>query len=207
MVKQYGFYFNADICTGCNTCVAACRDKNDTFAPGFKLRRVLDYCGGKWEKLDNGSMKKTGFYKYSVSFSCNHCANPACVKACPSGAMTKDEENGIVYVNQEVCIGCETCSHVCPYSAPRLDPEAGIMRKCDFCRDSLAAGEVPACVGACPMRALAFGELDQLQGRYGTNADLAPLPSSKTTTPSIVIGMPRLYGTDGRVVSADEELL
>lgn len=206
MVAQYGFYYNVDSCTGCKMCVAACRETKDAFAPGLKFRRVIDYAGGDWKILENGSCVKENFVSYSISMACNHCATPACVETCPTGAMQKDPETGIVWSDSEVCIGCATCTDSCPYGAPRLDEEKLISGKCDFCRDKLANGENPACVDACPMRAIEFGELSELQEKYGTVADLAPLPESSATGPSIVLGTPRLTG-EGHVTSTQEELL
>lgn len=206
MVAQYGFYYNVDLCTGCKACVTACRDVKDTFLPGLKYRRVIDCTGGKWKVLDNGSCAVDGFFSYSVSMACNHCSDPACVASCPSGAMQKSEDGGVVWSDGEICIGCETCANVCPYTAPRLDIGKGVIGKCDFCRELIAEGGNPACVDACQMRAIEHGELADLQAKYGTNADIDPLPSSNETGPSIVLGIPRLTGEGGRVTSTEEEL-
>lgn len=201
---QYGFYFDADRCGSCKACVMACRDKNDTLL-GLKLRNVIDFGGGTWAERD-GIVQPDGVFVYSVSVSCNHCANPACVANCPTGAMTKRDKDGIVYVDESVCIGCGTCANACPYGAPRLNVERNLSSKCNFCMDYLDAGGRPACVDACLMRCLDFGDLDELREKYGDTADIDPLPSSDRTSPSLVIGLSRHAGKDGTVINLEQEL-
>ena len=126
---------------------------------------------------------------YSTSVSCNHCASPACVANCPTGAMYKDEETGVVLHDDEMCIGCETCVGACPYGEPVYMEDEGIVRKCDACYLLREKGESPACVAACPMRCLDFGDLEELKAKYGENlvSDVNGLPDSSETTPSLLI--------------------
>lgn len=185
MSEQMGFYFNSAVCTGCRACQMACKDKND-LAIGDLFRRVYSYEGGTWEKTEIGYAAKD-LYNYAVSISCNHCAKPACVEVCPSGAMTKDEVTGIVSNDQSVCIGCKSCGTACPYEAPRFLEALGVTGKCDFCADLLEKGERPACVAICPMRALDYGPLAELEAKYGAgNVEIEPLPVN-TTDPSLII--------------------
>ena len=202
---QYGFYFDADRCGSCKACVMACKDKNDTLV-GMKLRSVIDFGGGTWAEKD-GIMQPDGVFVYSVSISCNHCAEPACIAKCTAGAMTKRAEDGIVYVDEAKCIGCGTCALVCPYSAPRRDRENKLARKCSFCMDYLAEGKNPACVDACLMRCLEFGDLDELRTKHGEVCDSAALPSSADTKPSLVIGPSHHEGKEGALISPEEELI
>lgn len=92
----------------------------------------------------------------SVAVQCRHCEDPACVAGCISGAMTKDRQTGIVYCQEDKCVGCWTCIASCPYGAIRPGKKNGrkVPLKCDLCRET---GE-PACVAGCPNRALAFEE-------------------------------------------------
>jgi anaerobic dimethyl sulfoxide reductase subunit B (iron-sulfur subunit) len=85
-----------------------------------------------------------------------------------------------------MCIGCRYCSWACPYGAPQFNEEQNVMTKCDMCFDLVDKGERPACVESCPYRALDFGPLDELQAKYGTFADPAPLPDSSITQPAVV---------------------
>ena len=75
--------------------------------------------------------------------------------ACPSGAMTKDEETGLIKHNKDKCRGCWTCVMVCPYGALKMDISGKVVAKCDLCQEL----ESPACVANCPNRALAVKEV------------------------------------------------
>ena len=153
--KQYGFYVDTTKCTGCKTCMVACKDNND-LPVGIKWRRVYECAAGGFS--DNGDGTYSQDVKaYYASISCNHCSEPACVKACPTGAMHKRKVDGFVHVDQSVCIGCESCARACPYGAPQIDLKRRVMTKCDGCYDRVAEGKLPACVDSCPMRALDFG--------------------------------------------------
>lgn len=188
MAAQLGFYIDSSSCVGCKTCEISCKDKN-SLSVGPRPRYVREIHGGSWvaDENDPTLMRPEGVFSYNVSVSCNHCANPACVANCPTGAMQKNEENGVVWSDPEVCIKCGTCAQVCPYGAPQVDEAADNIIKCDLCQDLLANGEPPACVEACPMRALEVGEYEELVAKYGDVRDVVPLPDSSETLPSIVI--------------------
>lgn len=195
---QVGFRFDASLCVGCCACVAACADVHD-LPVGVFLRSVRTYeCGG-WEQR-SGIPVPMGVAAHSISLSCNHCACPTCVDACPRGAMHKDAATGAVLVDDEKCIGCGKCAKTCPYGAPRIVPRPlgggapdgeGWRRpkrlavKCDCCR---GVPEGPACVAACLMRCLEFGDIEQLRGRYGSCAEGDELPAASCTQPNLVYG-------------------
>lgn len=187
MGKHLGFYINSSICTGCKACQVACKDKND-LPVGILWRRIVQYGGGSWQPhptIKNLTIPNN-IFAYSFSMSCNHCENPACVNACPTGAMTK-RADGTVVVNQDQCVGCRYCEWACPYGSPQFSEAQGVMTKCNFCQDYLAQGKNPACVDACVMRALSFGELTELRGKYGIVDQVDPLPVASLTRPSIVL--------------------
>lgn len=176
---QMGFYFDQTACIGCKTCQVACRDKNALYNVGEIFRRV--------ETVEVGTFPSVRYY--GASISCNHCERPACVANCPSGAMYKDEDEGVVLHDDGMCIGCETCVSACPYGEPVYLEDEGIVRKCDSCVMLRKKGENPACVAACPMRALDFGDLVDLKQKYGTDlvSDFNGLPDSSQTTPSLLV--------------------
>lgn len=184
-MTQYGFYFDSSRCTGCKTCELACKDYND-LGPDILMRKIIDFEGGAWIQDETGAWT-TDTFGYSVSASCNHCDNPACVANCPTGAMVKDAETGFVSSNPEVCIGCGTCVEACPYEAPKIDATASVCVKCDGCKARVLAGEKPMCVASCPLRALDFGPIEELREKYGEGADIAPLPESSITGPNLVV--------------------
>ena len=194
-MSQYGFYIDLVKCTGCKTCVIACKDAH-SLPVGTNYRKVIEFVEGDWKKDANGAWLQDvrGYY---VPIACNECADPACVKVCPTKAHFKRESDGLVLIDEKKCIGCGTCAQACPYGAPVLDETAHKMHKCDACADRLAQGLLPICVEACPQRAIEFGEISELRKKYGENADSAPLPSSNTTKPSLVIRLPLNMGKQG----------
>lgn len=184
MLKRPAFFLDTRICTGCKTCMIACKDKHN-LPLGVRWRRVVEFAGGSWIGESDGTFRQDVF-AYYISLSCNHCQDPICVQACPTKAMNQDR-HGIVSVNAEVCVGCRYCEWVCPYSAPQFDASLGQITKCDFCREELEQGGIPNCVAACPTRALQFGEYEQLAARYGEGMCMAPLPPSEVTEPNFIL--------------------
>jgi anaerobic dimethyl sulfoxide reductase subunit B (iron-sulfur subunit) len=122
--------------------------------------------------------------------TCYHCAEPSCVSACPSEAITKRDEDGIVVVNRGACLGvddCGICREECPYGAPQFGAEENAkMQKCDFCIDRLAENKNPICVEACNMVALEFGPIDTLRDKYGDIRHAEGFIYSDKLIPSIV---------------------
>ena len=183
-MTQYGFYFDSTRCTGCRTCEIACADYKDS-SDGIHYRKVYDYEGGACEMASDGTCATTAFV-YHVSLGCQHCTEPACVRVCPTGAMHKETETGLVTVDSGKCVGCGYCHMACPYNVPKVDRSKGHSVKCDGCADRVAAGEKPVCVEACPARALDFGTVEEM-GALGRIADIAPLPDPSYTTPNLYI--------------------
>lgn len=200
-MTQYGFYFDASKCTGCKTCMVACKDKNN-LSVGMNFRRVTEFSGGNWRQdRATGAWHQYAF-AYYLSISCNECSDPACVKVCPTKAHFKRAEDGLVLIDPKKCIGCGACLAACPYGAPQLDREARKMRKCDTCLDRREKGLNPVCVDACPQRALDFGPIDELRKKYGDCAAIAPLPDASVTKPNLVIHPTKSAkkpGTEGTV--------
>ena len=183
-MEQYGFYFDSERCTGCKTCELACKDYKD-LGTEVNFRRIYEYTGGQWNQQADGCWHQN-IFAYYMFISCNHCADPACTKVCPTGAMHKNAD-GFVIVNEEICIGCRYCHMACPYDAPQYDAQKGHMTKCDGCYSSVKSGQKPICVDACPLRALDFAPIDELRAKYGIQASIAPLPPADITQPNLVV--------------------
>ena len=182
-MPRLAFYFDANACSGCKTCQVSCKDKHD-LPVGILWRRVYEVTGGEWKQ--SGVAWENNVFAYNVSLACNHCEDPICLKNCPSKAITK-RDDGIVEINPKVCLGCRYCEWVCPYGAPQFNEEKGTMTKCDMCADYVDAGKNPSCVDSCPMRAIDFGDFDELMKKYGDRGEIYPLPNRQHTKPSILV--------------------
>ena len=177
---QVGFYFDQTRCTGCSACRVACKDWNDIPAGQENWLRVLYTEKGKFPDV---------FVSDMIAL-CWHCQDPVCVSVCPASAITKREEDGIVVVDHQSCLGndeCdEKCLKACPYNAPQFGPEKGArMRKCNYCLDRFTLGKLPNCIEACPVRALDAGPLDELENRYGDARQAEGFKYSKRTQPAV----------------------
>ena len=201
-MTRLAFFFDSSTCSGCKTCQMACKDKND-LPVGQIWRRIYEVSGGGWRK--DGASWTQDVFAYNLSLSCNHCEDPICARNCPTKAIRK-REDGIVLIDQASCIGCKYCSWVCPYGAPQFDPDRGVMGKCDLCADYVDQGKNPSCVDACPMRALDFGDYDELVEKHGASAHVYPLPNPSITDPSIVVKAHKDAGGAGPGVSNIEEV-
>ena len=122
---------NQNPCTGCMACAAACRDAHRE--AGAPLRAVREGPGLK--------------YRHTV---CLHCARPACLPACPAGAIHRDAPTGAVLIDRARCTGCGRCAAACPLHIPVVT--GGKAFKCDLCAGRLGQGLPPACAAACPLR-------------------------------------------------------
>ena len=177
---QIGFYVDQSRCTGCCTCIVACKDWYDIPAGPASWRWVNTVEKGKYPKL----------FVAFLSLSCLHCAQPSCVPSCPVNAISKREDDGIVTVDREACLGnmgCPAfCRDACPYSAPQFGTEEGAkMQMCHLCVDRWRESKKPICVEACPMRALDAGPLDELQIGYGQQKQVGGFNFIKGNGPSV----------------------
>jgi anaerobic dimethyl sulfoxide reductase subunit B len=182
---QLAFWFDASTCIGCKACEIACKEKYNLPA-GVRWRQVADYGGGEWTQQD-GYVSHEGMYTYYVSSTCMHCEEPPCIPVCEPGSLYKRAEDGIVVNDMSKCTGCRLCEPTCPWDALHFDLQSGLVSKCDFCIDDIAVGKQPACIHICPQRCLDYGELDELQEKYGDLRAVEPLPDVPEHGPAMVV--------------------
>ena len=138
-----------DRCMGCHSCEVACKQENDV------------PLGCYWNKVKQIGPrgKYPDLQMHFLPVMCQQCSRPDCVRVCPTKASYIDEEN-IVLVNKEKCLGCRYCIMACPYEARSFNEEQKVVEKCTLCVHLLAIGEKPACVKNCVGSARFFGDLD-----------------------------------------------
>jgi Fe-S-cluster-containing dehydrogenase component len=171
-MSRYGIVIDLGRCVGCDACSIACKAQNAT-PRGVLWNRVLKY--------------ETGIYPNPklkfLPMQCMHCAEPECLRVCPTGAISK-RPDGIVVIDQDKCMGCRYCGLACPYATPNyldkvcnyyegymtpyektgyLKHAPGTSEKCDFCLERVENGLEPACVASCVGKARYFGDLDNPQ--------------------------------------------
>ncbi len=114
---------------------------------------------------DEGGGEFPNAYFFYLPRLCNHCTQPACVEACPSGALFKREEDGLVLRDEDECSGSQQCARACPYKKIYFNEARNVSQHCIGCFPRLEQGVAPACVRQCPGRAAFVGFLDD-QGSY-----------------------------------------
>ena len=139
-----GFLLDLHRCVGCAACVLACRIENGRIESA-PWRRVLPL----------NLRRQPAGPTYFLSVACHHCAEPACLRGCPSRAY-EQRPDGVVIHHEDTCIGCRYCEMTCPFGTPRFDAGKGVVSKCHLCAHRLDAGLAPACVVACPTEALRY---------------------------------------------------
>jgi DMSO reductase iron-sulfur subunit len=140
-------------CIGCLSCEVHCK-ANKGLPLGPRLGQIIAI-GPKW--VDN--LPRQAF----IFMPCFHCSDPWCVPACPTGAMRTRPRDGIVYVDQSLCVGCKSCITACPWGAPQWNPKTCKVVKCDYCMDRIDQGLQPACVTKCVTHCLEFGQIGELE--------------------------------------------
>jgi len=155
--KNLAMVIVADRCIGCDACYVACKTEWSV-APLKEAYRTRVF---EVEDEDRFGKAKIKF----LPVLCNHCDNAPCVDVCPTGSSIKRDEDGIVLVIPEMCIGCKACMAACPYNARYYDEEANTVDKCTFCFPRISTGLDPACVTTCVGDSRVFGDLNDPESK------------------------------------------
>ncbi|MCC8344770.1 formate dehydrogenase subunit beta [Pseudomonas stutzeri] len=167
-VEKVTKLIDVSVCIGCKACQVACMEWND-------LRDEVGECDGTYnapQDLTPSSFEVMRFSEYENEEgdlewlirkdNCMHCAEPGCLKACPSPGAIVQYANGIVDFNSEHCIGCGYCVAGCPFNIPRISKKDNKAYKCTLCSDRVYHGLEPACVKSCPTGSIQFGTKEQM---------------------------------------------
>lgn len=170
--KKYAMIIDLNRCTGCQSCVIACKAQNKTVSKHFNTKILI---------TEDGNYPDSRVFYTPVQ--CNQCENPPCVPSCPLKATFK-LPNGIVVTDWDKCQGIGACVKACPYEARFLDPRhkgqsGGKVDKCDFCLNRLEQGLMPACVEACAASARLFGDINAPEGEFAEYLKRTDLVSRK----------------------------
>ena len=161
---------DASMCTGCRACQTACKQWNSLPAESIGYGGIYDNPRGlssqTWTLIKARELSTNGEKDLLLcKYQCMHCTEAACVKVCPTNALTY-HPLGFVAYDEDKCSGCGYCADACPFQVPHLagNTLTGIqkMRKCTFCQDRVPEGRQTACAEACPADAILYGDRDEL---------------------------------------------
>ena len=149
MSQPKEIFVKTDRCMGCRSCITACAVEHSAsktlFGAIAEAPRPKNRLFVEWVAPDN-----------RLPILCRHCEDAPCMHACIAGAISRTEE-GTVFTNADKCIGCWTCVMVCPYGVIGRHMEEHKAYRCDRCPER----ETPACVDACPTKALMYRTVEE----------------------------------------------
>lgn len=157
-VKNKGIIVEIEKCLGCKSCEIAC-------AVAHSRTKILEEAVQEQPKPRRRvTVQAAG--EFAVPLQCRHCEDAPCISVCPTAALHREETDGPVLIDHDKCIGCKYCLVVCPFGVIEVSYDGKVMVKCDLCFERAKAGQIPACVEACPTQALKLGsEKDLAAGK------------------------------------------
>lgn len=183
MTTMQTVFINPERCIGCRQCEFACAVAHSASKdPALALAedpapKTRIHVSPGWA------------YNLSIPSRCRHCDPAPCEQVCPTGAMARDARHDLVLVDTHKCIACAMCAMVCPFDAVTFYAQANgmparvVATKCDGCVERLDKGEEPACVEACKVDALLFGDLNSLIEAGRLQASAAVLAATTSQVP------------------------
>ena len=168
------FLIDVSKCSGCYNCQLACKDEHcgNDWTPYAAPQPLTGQFWCSVSEHVQGTRPKVKIHY--ISKLCAHCEDPACMAACPSGAIYK-REDGFVLISPEKCTGCRKCVDACPIDVIYFNNDRHIAQKCTGCTHLLDNGfRQPRCSEACPTDAMVFGEESELREQLGGAKPLIP---------------------------------
>ena len=145
---------NIEKCLACKSCELAC-------ALVHSKSKVLEEAVAESPRPQRMvTVEAVG--EFGVPIQCRHCEAPPCIEICPTGAIQRQNEESPVTVDQDLCIGCKLCILICPFGVLQIGLEGRAVIKCDMCWQRLEDGQEPACVEACPTKAMKLVSLKEV---------------------------------------------
>ncbi len=186
-MKNYRMIHDENLCIGCQACSVACRSENNVPDNVFKLQvRIKTEGTFPHLKMD---MKRQ---------SCVMCEDAPCVTVCPTGASFQTKE-GLVQLDEKLCVSCKYCIVACPYEARYTNPKTKAVDKCTFCYPNrVSKGKEPACVTVCPTDALTFGDMNDTTSKIYQKASKNTLlyPKAHLGTKPKLVFVPNKKGVN-----------
>lgn len=150
-MKQFAIVMDLDRCIGCRGgCQVACKTEHEIALGPSRSKLYTIGPTGVFPDLE----------MYFMAVMCQQCENPVCVQVCPTGACYKDEADGVIKIDRDHCIGCQSCLKSCPYDAIIFNKEMRVSDKCDICSERREQGLDPVCVMNCSGKAIIYGDLN-----------------------------------------------
>jgi len=145
---------NIEKCLACKSCEIAC-------ALAHSKSKVLEEAVAESPRPQRMvTVEAAG--EYGVPMQCRHCEDAPCITVCPTTAIHRHGAEDPVLINPELCIGCKFCLMVCPFGVISISRDGKAVVKCDLCVDRTKTGIQPACVEACPTKALELADEKEL---------------------------------------------
>ncbi|MBR1398126.1 MAG: 4Fe-4S dicluster domain-containing protein [Selenomonadaceae bacterium] len=169
MAKEMAMLHDVARCSACRACMVACKqwhnlpaDFSTPFEGQYQSHKDLTSTTYNLIKMQERIDDKGKFHWDFIKFQCMHCQDPACMKGCPEGAISR-LDSGAVVIDEDKCVGCGYCTTNCPFNVPRVDPDRNKSTKCDLCYDRIEKGMVPSCAKTCTAQAIEFGTIAEMR--------------------------------------------
>ena len=202
------FLIDVDRCSGCNLCIIACKDEHvaSSYSPWTRPQPDTGHFWINVQPMERGRIPRVRMTY--LPLLCQHCANAACIKACPEDAI-KRRDDGLVWIDPETCTGCGLCVEACPYDVVYMNDELGIAQKCTGCAHRVDEGSLPRCVEICPHDAIVFGdETDGVLGEAGRGEAPEIYHPEYQAQPRIYWkGLPKPWITGAVIDAASDEVI